>query len=60
VRSPPKRKDTSEKPSRTTRRATTEATAGVHISGMMRVSTVAGFIQMYASTLPDSTMTMAK
>src|SRR5215204_5510985 len=30
-RCPPRRNDTSAKPSRSTRRATTEATAGVHI-----------------------------
>jgi len=33
VRRPPKRKDTSAKPSRSTRRATTEASAGANIRG---------------------------
>ncbi len=59
VRSPPNRKETSEKPSLRTRRAMTEATAGLHMSGM-NMRSISGFRIQIASRVPESTTTRAK
>src|SRR5829696_5343913 len=55
---PPKRKDTSAKPARSTRRATTEATAGVHIRAQTHEKLPV--LMMIAWKTAESTKTMAK